>query len=76
MKWHARRGGGPCCRRVLGTRGTAPAASAAIVRIVDNLHLSEGVGAAGYQVDLELDGDGVLARGESHTTSTHNAIAL
>ena len=40
------------------------------------LHVSEGVGAAGYELDLELDADGVVARGDKQATETKHAIVV
>ena len=44
------------------------------VTITDKLHLSEGVGAAGYQVDLVVDGN--VAYAEKTSTKTRTAMAL
>jgi hypothetical protein len=40
----------------------------------DKLHISEGVGAAGYQLDVSVDGD--IAHGENTSTSSHGAVSL
>lgn len=47
-----------------------------ITAAADKLHTAEGVGEAGYQVDLSLDADGIVARGQSSRTQTGNAIVV
>jgi hypothetical protein len=47
-----------------------------ITAVGDKLHVAEGVGAAGYQVDLVVDPDGVVARGQSSHTKSGNAVSL
>jgi hypothetical protein len=40
------------------------------------LHVTEGVGAAGYEVDIHVDPDGMAARGETSSTVKGTAVHL